>query len=948
MLRWCVNSGRWNVSARVLVAIGGLLFFGADGILAEPAVRRTFDGPETAWQVFNNGVPVQISAHDCVPGGAHDKAGCERIALVAPAGQSALLVCPTAHVAVLDELSVRLWVKASRPDLQLAARVVLPRSVDAQTRAAATAVVRGTAYKRTAQWQELSLADVPRLLEEQIRVMRATPGAVIDPHEAYVDAVVLIVPGDSNGVELGTDNLEVDGVVIPDIGKAAALGKQVSLSSGSKHPKQGLHGAGSAKPQAAIPAAASAVVAPSPKSSAKLEGTTLMVDGRQFFPRVVQWNGESLQFLANCGFNVVQLPAAPTSEQSAEAERLGLWFLCTPARPDAIERNGVGRAGDRVLAWLLQDEALEVDSNYAMRWAEVVRERDAVFGRPVVIAPVSNWTGTRTAADALVAWQPRRPSLTSAQFDNWLDECPKRALPGMPVWIGLSTQFDDAYRQQIAALTHSSAAALPVPSQQIESYVRLACVHGARGFVFQSTSSLSASDEPSRRRAAMLQLVNRRLQLIEPWLAGGKAVERTFSVDLSEVAFSMNVDRARLLVVLPNGRGPAVKPTRAPAEPSAKEIVFTVPGVPESSGVFYLSPGAMRTLPTERVAGGTKISLPGQGDGFVLITEDWQVIQSLRQRLARDSKSTVQLERELAVQRSRKLADTAARLAQLGTNADAVTKNVAAINQQITHVDGLIAAGQLGPAHDGLAVVLRSLDRAEGDQRKAIIGAAPFDSTPLSASSDTLVEYVTMQRSMESLRGGDNLLIGGDFEDLALMTRAGWQHTAGASADVQTSAQLSAVGQQQGRYCLELRAAGDEAKHVEDAQKLFWIESPGVAVNPSQLIEITGWVRVDRPFANGAGLEIADSIGGPSLAILVGQTSDWQPFRMIRASAEPAQLRLRFALTGIGSAKIDGVMLRVLQQPVARRLPPAQPVRMSTATKAAGAGGSLFAMPPAR
>jgi hypothetical protein len=324
------------------------------------------------------------------------------------------------------------------------------------------------------------------------------------------------------------------------------------------------------------------------------------------------------------------------------------------------------------------------------------------------------------------------------------------------------------------------------------------------------------------------------------------------------------------------------------------------------------------------------------------------VIQALRQRLARDSKSTVQLERELAVQRSRKLADTAARLAQLGSSADAVTKNVAAINQQLTRVDGLIAAGQLGPAHDGLAVVWRSLDRAEGDQRKAIIGAAPLDSNPLGASSDTLVEYVTMQRSMESLRGGDNLLVGGDFEDLALMTRAGWQHTAGSSADVQTSAQLSAVGQRQGRYCLELNAAGDEARHAEEAQKLFWIDSPGVAVNPNQLIEITGWVRANRPFANGTGLEIADSIGGPALALMVGQTSDWQPFRMIRASAEPAQLRLSFALTGAGSAKIDGVMVRALQQPVARRLPPAQSVRMTEARNAPGAAGPLFAVPPAR
>jgi hypothetical protein len=416
---------------------------------------------------------------------------------------------------------------------------------------------------------------------------------------------------------------------------------------------------------------------------------------------------------------------------------------------------------------------------------------------------------------------------------------------------------------------------------------------------------------------------------------------------LSEVAFSMYVDRARLLVVLPNERGPAVKPTRAPAEPSAKEIVLTVPGVPESSSVFYLSPGAMRTLPTQRVAGGTKISLPGQGDGFVLITEDPQVIQSLRQRLARDSQSTVQLERDLAVQRSRKLADTAARLAQLGVSADEVTKSVAAVNQQITQLDGLFAAGQLGPAHDSIAAVMRNLDAAESDQRKAVTGALALDSNPLGESSDTLVEYVTMQRSMESLRGGDNLLVGGDFEDLRQMTQAGWQHTAAAFPSVQSSAQLSASGPQQGRYRLELTAAGDDTKQP-DAHKLLWIDSPNMSVNPNQMIEITGWVRIDRPFGNGEGLEIVDSLGGPALALVVGQTSDWQPFRMIRASAEAAQLRLTLALTGVGSAKVDGVMVRSLQQPVARRLPPAQAGGMSTARNTAGSVGPMFAMPPAR
>src|SRR5438045_561464 len=111
MLRWWADSGCWKVGARVLVALGGLLVAMVHGVFAEPAIRRTFDGPQTAWQVLNNGVPVQVTAHDCVPGGAHDKAGCERIALLAPAGQSALLVCPIAHVVVLDELQARLWGK---------------------------------------------------------------------------------------------------------------------------------------------------------------------------------------------------------------------------------------------------------------------------------------------------------------------------------------------------------------------------------------------------------------------------------------------------------------------------------------------------------------------------------------------------------------------------------------------------------------------------------------------------------------------------------------------------------------------------------------------------------------------------------------------------------------------------------------------------------------------
>ena len=58
---------------------------------------------------------------------------------------------------MLDELQVRLWVKSTRPDIQLAARIKLPRSVDPQSHIVATAIVKGADYNRPGQWQELVL-----------------------------------------------------------------------------------------------------------------------------------------------------------------------------------------------------------------------------------------------------------------------------------------------------------------------------------------------------------------------------------------------------------------------------------------------------------------------------------------------------------------------------------------------------------------------------------------------------------------------------------------------------------------------------------------------------------------------------------------------------------------------------------------------------------------------
>ncbi len=369
----------------VIVAAAGATGAAAGGLRADPTFSRSFNGPEIAWEIFETGEPAKILTHDCIPGGARDNNGIERIAVAATAGQSVQLHCPTPPIAVVDELHLRLWVKSSRPDIQLAARIAMPRSVDPQRQTVATTIVKGAAYKRPGHWQELVVADVPKLLAAQVRVMRTAPGAAIDSHEAYLDSVVLIVPGDPNGVEVGTDQLEVEGVQLDP----ATIAKSSTARAGTKAAT-----VSATSPRAAMPPRANSPVvrevnaAEGANPAMRLQGSLLLVDGKPFSPRAIQWNGEPLKFLAERGFNVVQLAAPPSAEQIADAKRHALWFICVPPRPDAIARDGLGSAGDRVLAWSLEDEAIAADPNYALRWANAIRERDAVYGRPILVAPI--------------------------------------------------------------------------------------------------------------------------------------------------------------------------------------------------------------------------------------------------------------------------------------------------------------------------------------------------------------------------------------------------------------------------------------------------------------------------------------------------------------------------------------------------------------------------------
>ncbi len=903
---------RLSVKIAVLAVLAGSRGIPVLSVAADTAFHRDFNSPKTTWQLLDSGVAVEIRAQECVPHGARDNLGSERIVVAAPAGQSAMLACPTARMAVLDELEIRVWVKAGRPDVQLAARVMLPRVRDSQGRAT-TVIVRGPTYTRAEKWQQLTLANVPKRLAAQIRVMRAVPGATIDPREAFIDAVVLVVPGEPGGVETFTDELHVDGVLLggDDIQLASFPGSAAATAPSELRGGPGLANSGSSAMNS---------------QRIRLQGGVLLVEDKPFLPRVIRWHGEALSFLGERGFNVVQMEAPPTDEQIAEATQHKMWFICSPPRPEQLARDGLGQPGDRVLAWFLPDDATETDPQYARRWVELIRERDAVAGRPVLIAPETDWAAASDTADVLVAQHPRFGRLSEADYEKWLDSRPLLTKPGTPLWAHVATQFGEAVRQQLALLTGEPLGPLPVDTEQLELLVRIACTRGMRAFVFDGESPLSESDAATQHRAKVLELINRRLQLIEPWLAGGKVVGRVESSDPAWSGVVLHVDRARLVMPVAALAAPHADagPNSTPAIRHS-ETVFVVPGIPESSQAFILSHVALRALPTQRVAGGTRLALRSLENELVLITEDPQVVQNLRQRIARDGGQFVRLQRDLAAQRATLIAQTAHRLTQLGYSANSAERAVASANAQLVQSDALLASGQIEQACRIVEASNRALAQEADEQRRGVATATAFHSNPLALSYERLADGVALERSLEAARGSENMLDGGDFEDLAEMTRFGWQHFRHRQPGVECRVVLSAANTKHGGHCLELHAgaASPGGALTSTTGAPVWVVSPPMQVDKGLAIEITGWVRIDEPIVgSGESLQIVDSLGGPELSLALRETSGWQPFRMIRAAAETGELRLTFALAGQGTACVDAVMVRSLSEPIARRLPP--------------------------
>lgn len=869
---------------------------------AQPAASDGFDSAEPSWRTApadRGRIDLQQRTADGARSGA-----CEHFRIGGGAGAVRLWLA-TAHARIIAELTPTLWVRSDRAKMRLLARVVFPHALDPRSGKPLSQWLAGGSYADFGKWQRLGVESAAKLVAQAVRPLRAQYGRQLDVREPYLDRLLLEVETGAGPANVWIDDLEIHGLV-------AAEPDHANHHVGAEPPLRGVIG----------------------RHRIELSGPVLLIDGSPFFPRLIEYQGEPLAFLKELGFNAVKLSSPPSEALLEEALASAIWLVCPPPR-DA-ENGTIGEFDGRyepVLAWFL-GQGLTASELGAMRvWAEQIRHADRQVGRPLVCDPMEEMAQYSRIPGVQILMAHRAilgGSFELADYETWLRERPRLALPGLATWATIPSQFSPELIEQMRLLSEGKSPEPAAELEQVRLLVQAALSAGVRGISFASQSPLDARDAATRMRAAILQLVNLEQELVQPWVAASNAATGVSGLDEAGenpgvAGAALLAGRSRLLLPYWTGTGAQYVTDQA----SGNEIAFVVPGVPEASSAFEITASGLRPLDRRRGTGGLHVKLPEFGITARVLLTDEAAITAVTRRLQTIGPKAAQLERDLAAARLNHVSGTHQQLLRVNDRvADADTwlaqarRELGIADQNLARRDWLAACVAAHRATRSL----RLLERAHWEKATTTLGS-PIAS-PLAVNFATLPYHWQFVRALESRPHSRNQLPEGDMESLPRLWKSGWRLFQHSQPMVVGGGEQSFDEHHGGEASLHLSVEPRDEEtlapmiettplwlstspppHAEQGQTT----SPPLRVEAGQWVRIHGWVNVPQPIRGSLdGLLIIESLGREPLAERIGVTSGWREFTLYRAAPSACELTVTFALTGIGDAWIDDVTVELI------------------------------------
>ncbi len=878
-------------------------------VSAQQVLQFGFEGKETFFRQGKSDANITISKHELSHESAHTGQKSEWVQFIAGNGQFAHFFYDFGQARVTDELNISLWVKANRPGMQLFCRLVLPKERDPKNlEQPLTLTLKGDIYQLTGRWQQITLRQPIKRLQEQVNLYRAETGRDIVIADAFVDRVFLNLYGGPGQTDVWIDDMELGPVT------------EQKATSTPKTPEEVLGKTLTRR-----------------SSDVQLKGSQLIVSGQKFFLRGIKHSGTPLKTLRDAGFNTVWLDESVANSTLDEAVNQGFWIVPMMQLPNSDEtgsipaqltsQQAVGKKVSRfldqeaVLCWDLGSNLQFEKSPLVIKSAQSLRNADPL--RPLAIDVWDGFQRYSRSVDQVMLGAHRWPLFTTLElpaYRDWLLQKRRLAQPGIYTWTWIQTHLPEWYLPFIASSDSQTKMDEPVGPhpEQIKLLTYTAIGAGCKGVGFWSDKFL-ADSHTGRDRLLSLALLNHELQLLEPILV---ETEEPVWVDTSlpdVKAAILRSDKGILVLPIWMGKGAQFVPPQG----GATELSIVVPQAPTGCQAWEVTPGQVKSLPWKRVVGGVQVTIKEFSlTTPVVLTSDlsptglvvrWQDLQR------KMSKLSAQWAHDLAEEEFNKVMIVQTKLETSGKHlADSqmlLKKSRDFINSSLNHRRNGEYPEAYADAQRALRP-LRILMRTAWEQALRDLDSPV--GTPYSVSFFSLPAHYKFWDEVKAAKLSENVLPDGDFELAADKVPQGWIVQEVASLDeINQVAKRVSDAARSGKQSLMLQITPKNPLLPPAAleRAFLAIYSPAIKMQPGSLVRISGWVKIPKEIKGSAdGALFFDSAGGEPLGIRLNAATDWRHYTFYRRVPATGVISVTLSLTGLGTVYYDDWKIEPLQE----------------------------------
>lgn len=883
-------------------------------------VQYGFESRDPLWGRPGTGdadAPFKELAHKLTDENAHSGQRSEMIQVDVDEGKGSFIyyTYSPGKAPIGEDLSISVWVKANRPGIRLRARAIFPRERDARNLDQNLATfLEGDTYTLVGRWQQLTIRQPLKRLREQHQLLRNERKADVIVADAYVDQIVLNVYTGPGRTDLFTDDLEIG----PLSETRPAQTQPTPIANTPAIPVSPNGGTPRFTPK-------------SDEVTLKGSPSRLMVGGERFFIRGIRHSGTPLKVLHEAGFNTVWLDESAPAGLIDDAVHLGFWIVPTIGGTPTVDRPGfpvaqpapalaqnVRRFLERggVLMWDLGSNLADENYTSVARTATLLRSVDP--NRPLC-ADCMDGTRKYTAnLDQFLCGTHRWPLGTALElpaYRDWLRQRKNLCVPGSFCWTWVQSHLPDWFVQQAYDGKPKQGEPLGPQAEQLRLLTYIALASGYKGIGFWSDRFLADATTGRERLLALAQL-NLEMRLLEPLLL---QAEEALWVDTTVPQVKAALLRTpKATIVLPMWIGDNAQ--IVPGQSAVPSLTLTVP-LAVGAQVWEVSPGHMRSLQWERVAGGTKVTIPEFSlTSILVITSDLAdggTVVTLQEQVRTMAPWAAQWVHEQAREELDKVEKVQSDLDRMGLP---LPDAAALFHKTRQFLDSSLARRRNGDYSEAYLEAQRSLRplrilmRTQWDRCAREVDS-PMAS-PYLISFYTLPRHLDFWREVHSTQPTANVLSGGDFEAPQDQTPAGWVvQEAPSLDDITTQARRVGNAPKEGKQCLVLQIAPKSPQAIPRALERSFVslQSPAVKLQPGSLVRISAYVNIPRTTqASPDGALFYDSVGGEPLAVRKTATKGWEKVTVYRRVPASGTVHVVLGMSGLGSAFFDDVRIEPL------------------------------------